>query len=204
MVPESLNSFDSLLQRARLGDADCLGRLLETYSNYLRLLARMQIGQLLQVRVSPSDLVQESILVAQNAFDGFRGNTEPELLAWLRSVLAHRLVDASRFHSAGRRDYRQEQRLVNALENSSCDMKAFLAVEADSPSKIASKREQEVILADALARLPSDYGEVIVLRHLESKSFAVIAAQMDRTIPSVKSIWTRAMTRLRKELGAEI
>ena len=204
MVPESYVSFDSMLQQARLGDADGLGLLLEAYRNYLCLLARMQIGQLLQARVSPSDLVQESILVARNAFDGFRGSTEPELMAWLRSVLANRLVDANRFHSAGRRDYRQEQRLVNAFENSSCDMRAFLAVDADSPSQIASKREQEVILADALARLPNDYAEVIVLRHLESKSFADIAARLERTVPSVKSIWTRAMTRLRKELGAEI
>ena len=176
MVQESSISFDRLLHQARLGDIDCLGRILETYRNYLRLLARMQTGQLLQVRVSPSDLVQESILVARNAFDGFRGNTEPELLAWLRSVLAHRLVDARRFHSSGPRDYRQEQRFASAIEDSSCDIRAFLAVDADSPSQIASKREQEVILADALARLPSDYGEVIVLRHLEHKSFSDIAA----------------------------
>ena len=139
MEPESCISFDRLLHQARLGDIDCLDRILETYRNYLRLLARMQTGQLLQVRVSPSDLVQESILVARKAFDGFRGSTEPELLAWLRSVLAHRLSDARRFHSAGLRDYRLEQRVVSAIENSSCDMRAFLAVDADSPSQIASK-----------------------------------------------------------------
>jgi RNA polymerase sigma-70 factor (ECF subfamily) len=57
-----------------------------------------------------------------------------------------------------------------------------------------------VLLADALARLPDDYREVIVLRHLNSQTFAEVAELLDRTVPSVKSIWTRAIRRLRSEL----
>ena len=72
--------------------------------------------------------------------------------------------------------------------------------DSNSPSRIASRREQEVILASALARLPAHYSEVIVLRRFSrSKSFAEVAEIMGRTVPSVKSIWTRAMTRLREE-----
>jgi RNA polymerase sigma-70 factor (ECF subfamily) len=69
-----------------------------------------------------------------------------------------------------------------------------------TPSQHAVKREQAVLLADALARLPDDYREVIVLRHLKSRTFADVAESMNRTIPSVKSIWTRAIRRLRDEL----
>ncbi|MCA9214108.1 MAG: sigma-70 family RNA polymerase sigma factor [Planctomycetales bacterium] len=204
MSQSSSIPFDNWLIEARRGDANRLDHLLEAYRNYLRLLARLQLGRMLQIRVSPSDLAQESILVARKAFHGFRGDTEPEMLSWLRSVLAQRLIDANRFHSAGRRDFQIEHRLDDALDRSSCDMRAFLSPDSNSPSRIVSKREQEVILADALARLPADYSEVIVLRHLDGKSFAQVAETMNRTVPSVKSIWTRAMTRLRTELGEEI
>lgn len=204
MSQDSTISFQFWLNEARNADAERLAKLLDAYRNYLRLMARLQLNRMLQSRVSPSDLVQESILVAKNAFVGFRGKTEPELLAWLRSVLAQRLIDTNRFHSAKQRDFNLERRIDDSLDQSSRQMRAFLTKEKDSPSRIACRREQEVILADALARLPEDYCEVIVLRHLESKSFAEVAETMQKSVPSVKSIWTRAMTRLRSELGAEI
>ena len=204
MAHDSTISFQFWLNEARNADADRLAKLLDVYRNYLRLMARMQLSRMLQSRVSPSDVVQESILVAKNAFAGFRGKTEPELLAWLRSVLAQRLIDTNRFHSAKQRDFNLERRIDDSLDQSSRQLQAFMTKEKDSPSRTACRREQEVILADALARLPKDYCEVIVLRHLESKSFVEVAETMQRSVPSVKSIWTRAMTRLRSELGAEI
>jgi RNA polymerase sigma-70 factor, ECF subfamily len=47
-----------LLAHARDGDETALGRLLELYRNYLRLVARALIGQALRVRLDASDLVQ--------------------------------------------------------------------------------------------------------------------------------------------------
>ncbi len=49
-----------LLERARSGNAEAQGQLLELYRNYLRFLARAQIGSTLRVRLDSSDLVQES------------------------------------------------------------------------------------------------------------------------------------------------
>ena len=123
MTHESSIPFDNWLFEARRGNADCLARLLDAYRNYLHLLARMQISQMLQIRVSPSDIAQESILVARRAFSGFRGDTEPEMLAWLRKVLAQRLVDANRFHSARQRNFQLEHRLDDAIDKSSCDLR---------------------------------------------------------------------------------
>lgn len=204
MASDSPMPFESWLDQARSGDSDTLGVLLDGYRGYLRLLARMQLCHMLQARVSPSDLAQESILTARKAFGGFRGSTEAQLLGWLRRILATELIDATRFHSAKRRDVGQEQRLDTALEQSSVDMGLLVAGHTSSPSHAAIRRERSVLLAEALQRLPDDYSEVIVQKHLESRSFPEIAERMGRSLASVKSIWTRAMTKLRRELGDEI
>jgi RNA polymerase sigma-70 factor (ECF subfamily) len=57
-----------------------------------------------------------------------------------------------------------------------------------------------VILADALARLPGDYRDVIVMRHLEEAPFAEIALKMGRSSGAVRMLWVRGLERLRSEL----
>ena len=52
-------------------------------------------------------------------------------------------------------------------------------------------------------RLPGDYREVIVLRHLEALPFTEVARRMGRSVDSVEKLWMRALARLRKELGGE-
>src|SRR5260370_21994282 len=63
---------DELLSRARAGDDDARGRLLEAYRSYLTLLARVQMGRSLQGKVDPSDLLQEAFLEEHRAFLQFR------------------------------------------------------------------------------------------------------------------------------------
>ena len=64
------------------------------------------------------------------------------------------------------------------------------------------RREQSVLLAEALDRLPDSARELLILRHLEGLSFPDVARRMDRTVPSVEKLWIRALTRLRRSLGA--
>jgi DNA-directed RNA polymerase specialized sigma24 family protein len=85
-----------LLQAAQAGDREALGRLLELFRNYLRLLARLQIDHRLRGKADPSDLVQEAFLAAQRIFAQFRGTSERELVDWLRQILASKLVDLAR------------------------------------------------------------------------------------------------------------
>src|SRR4051794_15781528 len=77
---------EELLLLARSGSAAARGQLLELYTHYLTLLARLQIGRRLQGKVDAADLVQETFLRAHRDFAQFRGNTEAELLGWLRGI----------------------------------------------------------------------------------------------------------------------
>jgi RNA polymerase sigma-70 factor (ECF subfamily) len=49
--------------------------------------------------------------------------------------------------------------------------------------------------------LPADYGEVIVLHHLEGLTFPEVARRMGRSLDSVKKLWVRSLARLRDTLG---
>ena len=64
----------------------------------------------------------------------------------------------------------------------------------------AVQHEHEILLADALAELPADYRDVIVLRHIESLPFEEVAQRMGRTAGAVRMLWLRALKRLRETL----
>jgi RNA polymerase sigma-70 factor (ECF subfamily) len=190
------------LRQAQRGDLAALGQLFELYRGYLGLLARLQIGRRLQGKVDPADLVQETFLTAHRHFAQFQGATEGELIAWLRQILASRLGDLlRRYCGAQSRDVRLERDLAGELDESSRVLDRGLVANHSTPSQQAVRREQAVLLADALDRLPADYREVIVLHHLEDLAFPAVAHRMGRTVDSVKNLWIRALARLRQAMG---
>jgi RNA polymerase sigma-70 factor (ECF subfamily) len=193
-----------LLRDARTADRSALGRLLELYRNYLALLARLEIGRRLRGKVDESDLVQETFLEAHRHFGRFRGTTEAELMSWLRQILAGVVANLlRRYYGTQRRDVRLERELADDLDRSSQALGRGLAARQSSPSQQAARREQAVLLADALGRLPAAYQEVIILSHLEGLAFPEVARCMGRSIHSVKNLWARALARLRRSLRNE-
>jgi RNA polymerase sigma-70 factor (ECF subfamily) len=66
---------------------------------------------------------------------------------------------------------------------------------------LAVRREQAVRLADALDRLPANYRDVLVLRHLEGLTFPEVARRMGRSLGSVEKLWIRALAQLRRVVG---
>ena len=196
------SDWQRLLRRAKAGDGDAFGRLLETYRRYLALLARLQISRRLQGKIDPADVVQDVMLEAHRNLALFRGAGEREFVAWLRRILVDRLTNLVRhYQGTKRRDVRLEREIAAAVDDSSRVLDGALASRLSSPSERAARCEQAVLLADALDQVPADQREVLVLRHLEELTFPEIAARMDRTVDSVKGLWTRGLDRLRRILG---
>lgn len=191
-MPSAQLQPELLLERAREGDVQALGTLLEEYREYLRLLARPRVGRGLQVRLDPSDLVQEVLLEAHRDFGQFLGRTEAELTAWLRRILVRNLADQVKHHQSQRRDYTREQPLELLVEQAH----EALAAPLSTPSAHAARREQAVVLANALTQLSDDYREVITRRHVEGQSFEAIAAATGRSPGAVRMLWMRALERL--------
>ena len=147
------------------------------------------------------------ILLMQEYYVRKRGHlpTVKELVGWLRRILAANLVDlVRRYCGAQRRDVRLERRLADEVDQSSRDIALVLMTKDSSPSQRAVRREQAVLLADALKSLPEDYDEVIVLHHLQGLNFPEVARRMERSVDSVKKLWIRALARLRDALGGSV
>jgi RNA polymerase sigma-70 factor (ECF subfamily) len=198
------DSSDSqrLLRRAQAGDNSALGKLLERYNSYLTLLARLQIDRRLRGKVDASDLVQETFLEAHRDFAQFRGTTPEEWAGWLRQILATNVANQVRRYLGTRaRDVRLERRLAVELEASSQALDRGLAASQSTPSQQAARREQALLLAEALQQLAEGYREVIILRQLQGLSFPEVSRRMGRTLDSVKNLWARALARLSQLLG---
>jgi RNA polymerase sigma-70 factor (ECF subfamily) len=200
-MSESSPSLVRLLDALRGGSAEAQGEILQRYQPWLRLLARLQLDRRFQGKFDASDVVQLTMLEAFRAFGQFRGTTEPELTAWLRQILAHVLAhEMRRYRGTAQRDVGREVSLEQALAESSQRLGAILAAPGSSPSQKAERREQEVLLADVLARLPDEYREVIILRNLEGCAHEEVARRMNRSTGAVRMLWVRALARLRQEL----
>lgn len=178
-----------------------LGRLLERYRDDLTSTARNQIGRHLQGKLDASDVLQETFLVASREFAQFRGSSERELLGWLRQIMGGIVANqVRRYLGTKGRDVRLERGLIEDLDHSSRVLEVQVVAQQSSPSQRASRREEAVLLGEFLRRLPEDYRQVILLRHIEELSFPEIAARLGRTEDSVKNVWVRALARLRRGL----
>jgi len=194
---------EKLLHAARDGNPEALGRLLEYYRPYLRLLTRLQVPARLQKKLDASDVVQETFLDAARDFPYFRGSTDAEFVAWLKRLLAANVADAQRrFLGTQKRNVLQESEVLQMLDRSS-ELVDQRLLARDSPSSSVGVREQAVRLAAALERLPSQYHDVILLHHFQGLAFQEVAARLDRSVHSVKNLWLRALVALKRQLGDE-
>jgi RNA polymerase sigma-70 factor (ECF subfamily) len=173
---------------------------LERFRSYLHLLARMQLDARFQAKLDASDVVQQTLLKAHEAFAQFRGHEPAELAAWLRQILARTLADLVRDLGRAKRDVALERSLEAAVENSSARLEAWLAADQSSPSQQAIRNEQSVRLAEALARLPEPQRQALVLKHCEDWSLAEIGKHLGRSPAAVASLLRRGLKQLREQL----
>jgi len=122
------------------------------------------------------DVVQEAVLRAYRFFDGLRGEPKPWMLAIVRnSCLSWLQV------------------------NRPADLSAFddRVVEAETPDEAgpeaqAMRAVDRRMLNDAIAALPAQFREVLVLRELEDLSYREIARIADIPMGTVMSRLARA------------
>jgi RNA polymerase sigma-70 factor (ECF subfamily) len=192
-------SANELLEQARRGDGEALGRLLEAQRADLYRLAERQLDGRIAVRVNASDLIQQIFLEAYRSFPQFAGKDARELVAWLQGILDHKAAGTIRDHAVlQKRDVRREQSIDDSQGNA--PLKQELVAGLSSPSQKAIRQEDALRLSQALTALPDDQREAVRLRHLEGWALADIAQRLSRSPAATAGLIKRGMRELRRQL----
>jgi RNA polymerase sigma-70 factor (ECF subfamily) len=176
------------LEAARAGDQAAFGRLVREYRPYLKAVAVRVLDQ--QLPSDGSDVVQSGLGLGFERLAQFQGREPATFLGWLATIV----------RNEAQRALRRVDRLQPLPDGPDGDQ---LAGSSSGPDAKAIRREQAARLLAAIQRLPEDYRLVIDLRDLKELSFEEVARRMERTCAAVRKLWTRAMARLRQELGEE-
>jgi len=139
------------------------------------------------------DAVQDALLRAFRAFDGFQGDdAKPWLLAIVRNTC--------------RTAFRRGERWRNVIPLDLAFRGPSAAREADDappPDVSAQGRIDGARMLAAIERLPDGLRETLVLREMEELSYAEIATVTEVPIGTVMSRLSRARARLREALDEE-
>ena len=196
--PPPREPSDQTLARARAGDNDALGRLLERHHRYLTFLARSGLHGHLAAKVDPADVAQEACLAAHRGITSFQGETAEAFRGWLHGILRNVLAMHVRAYlGTEKRDAKLERRLDQSISGADGFLKQQIVANQTSPSGHVMRRESSLELAEAIESLPDHYRQVIIGRHVDDESFAEIAQRMGRTVDSVEKLWVRALAKLR-------
>ena len=155
---------------------------------------------MVRAQVDPSDVVQQTMFEAHRDRAQCRGRTVGEQAAWLRNILARNLANVLRDLRRDKRDVAREQPLQAALDESASRLEGWLAAEQSSPSQQAQQHERAVRLAEALATLPENQREAVVLRHWHGCSLAEIGERLGCTTAAVTGLLHRGLRKLRQRL----
>jgi RNA polymerase sigma-70 factor (ECF subfamily) len=198
----SAAQWDAKVIAAQQGDREALNELFRRIRAYLRACALEQLDVKLQVKVSPSDVVQETLLEAHRGFAKFRGATRADLVVWLQGILNHRVQTAFRkYRGTSKRNIAREVPLYKQEELQQDAQRA--AVTHSSPSGHAIKGEELAALEKTLNELPPRYEQVIRLRNELKLSFAEVAIALSCSDDAAQKLWTRAIDQLARKLNPD-
>jgi RNA polymerase sigma-70 factor (ECF subfamily) len=173
---------------------------LDSYREYLALIARLQLSPRLQAKVDVSGVIQMTLL-AHQAREKRRGQSDAQVAAWLRQIMRNNLADELRKLGSAKRDLARERSLEAALADSSSCLEEWLAADQSSPSQHVLREEQLLRMAQALSALPEAQRKAVELHHLQGLSLDEIARDLRTTKPAVAGLLHRGLKSLRQWLG---
>ena len=197
LSPSSDQLFRDLLRRARRGDPDALGKIIEACRPYLLKIANDEGDDDVRAKYGASDIVQTACLDAVKQFRTFRGRSSKEMFVWLKTILRHRLHGARDEFETDKRHIGNESAFpVDANDGPH----ALLEAPPTPPEAQLIRNEESDKLERALADLSFQDRMIIELRHKEGQAFAEIARQLSLTEEATRKRWARALENLQKKV----
>jgi RNA polymerase sigma-70 factor (ECF subfamily) len=179
-----------------------LERLLVKHLPSLQAYVRLKAGARVLGKESVSDLVQSACREVLADAPRFELRGENEFRGWLFQHALHKIFNKDRDLRAARRDVRREVADAGGGEDE-VEVLSLVYDRIASPSRMASARERVERFEGALAKLPEDYREAVMLRHLLGLEYAEIAQRLERSEGATRNLVHRGLARLAEELGEE-
>jgi RNA polymerase sigma-70 factor (ECF subfamily) len=177
-----------LIEKLRRGDSTAMEEFYSLYRGRLYSLIFAQVGR---DEVIAEDLVQEVFLAALSSLDRFRGDSQ--LYTWLRSIAFHKINDFYRHQARGPES-------TQSLHDSDVTYLEQIGDNAPATSTQMESEEVRQSVHQALADLPHDYQEVLVLKYLKDMPVLAISQIMGRSPKSVEGLLSRARKAMRDNL----
>lgn len=174
-------------------------QIVAVYGPQLARLAEQRITPDVNASLGASGLVQETFLSIWSVFRDFRGTTEAELVAWMRTILLNRLRREQRRVRAAKRDVRRLQRLAARDSQSGSVMSPVDP--APTPGSLAAKKELLDRVRQAARGLPDEQRLVLLLRHEHGLNYADISNLLNSTEAAVRVAHSRAVARVKEIVG---
>jgi RNA polymerase sigma-70 factor, ECF subfamily len=180
--PDGMDSDEAWAQRA-LSDRNAYAELVRRYADRIFNLAYRMTGN----RDEADDLAQETFIRAYRGLPGFR--PDGQFGAWLYRIA----VNVCLTHRRRSRDTAGES--LDEMAAPVIDMS--LSIE-----ELAEQHEVQAAVHQAILSLPERYRAVVVLYHLEGRSYSEIAAILDLPVNTVRTHLHRGRVMLRDRLAA--
>jgi RNA polymerase sigma-70 factor, ECF subfamily len=181
-----------LVQRLKRRDEAAFTELVRLYQDRVFGLTYRMLGD----RAEAEDLAQEVFVTVFKSIDGFRGDAQ--LGTWIYRVAANhcknRLKYLARRARAAQREYTDDHHASDTAQGPSARIAG--------PEATAVGRQTEGLVREALASLPEDQRELIVLRDVENLSYDEIREVTGLLEGTIKSRLHRARLALQKRMGA--
>ncbi|MCA8962498.1 MAG: sigma-70 family RNA polymerase sigma factor, partial [Planctomycetes bacterium] len=183
---------ERLIARFAGGDDRAFEELISLESPWLLKRISGRIPAWLKRRFAPEDVLQSTVtdlLALRPSFE----NLGMKALRGLLAVIADRTL-ASRIarEHAQKRDARRDRAMPESTGGA-----ATLRATSETPSRILSQKESEIVLLDCLAQLSSDDRLVILWIDYEGLDCASVAEILETTEGAVRQRHSRAIARLR-------
>lgn len=190
-----------LVNRAARGDGEALTQLLARHRDQLRRMVACHLDTRLATRVDPSDVVQDTLMVAAGSLVEYAHKRPMPFYPWLRRLAGQRLIDLERRHLGAKRRSVHREEPLGALNDTSVHALAqHLLARIPGPPSAVLQDERRQRLRQALESLDATQRELLLMHYVEDLSLADAAAVLQITADAARMRHFRALKRLREIL----
>jgi len=179
MKNEEQQDEKAVIRRCLDGDADSYSVLVDRYKTMIYNVAYRMVGD----EDTAKDLAQESFIAAYAGLEHFRFGSK--FSSWLYSIALNKCRD----HLKLAKDTVSTDEIADVLPD-----------RGTSPEQDTASSQSRDVLQRALAALPEEYREVLILKHIEELDYEEISAITGTGIAALKVRAHRGRDMLRKIL----